>query len=211
MDVALSILTIDYNNVEKNLKPLDEYVDYIHMDVMDGVFVPNISFGYSFIDSIKKSITKTVDTHLMIEYPDKYIEKFAKSSDYITFHFEAKSDINKTIDLIHNCGCKAGLSIKPNTKVSEILEYLPNLEMVLVMSVEPGFGGQSFMPNSIEKVKMLKELREKNGYHYLINIDGGINDKTAPFISEYVDLAVSGSYICNSATPIENVKKLKAL
>ena len=210
MKVSLSILTVDYYNVEKSLKDIISDLDYIHMDVMDGVFVPNISFGYSFIGALNKKIDTTIDTHLMIMNPDKYIEQFAKAgSDYITFHVEADCDIRKTIDLIHSYGIKAGISIKPKTNVSDILEYLPLVDMVLVMSVEPGFGGQSFMPNSIDKCKELKELKEKNNYNYLINIDGGINDKTAPLISPYVDLAVSGSYICNNSNPKEALNKLK--
>lgn len=210
MKVSLSILTVDYYNVEKSLKDIISNLDYIHMDVMDGVFVPNISFGYSFIGALNKKIDTTIDTHLMIMNPDKYIEQFAKAgSDYITFHVEADCDIRKTIDLIHSYGIKAGISIKPKTNVSDILEYLPLVDMVLVMSVEPGFGGQSFMPNSIDKCKELKELKENNNYNYLINIDGGINDKTAPLISPYVDLAVSGSYICNNSNPKEALNKLK--
>ena len=178
MKVSLSILTVDYYNIENSLKDIISDLDYIHMDVMDGVFVPNISFGYSFIGALNKKIDTIIDTHLMIMNPDKYIEQFAKAgSDYITFHVEADCDIKKTIDLIHSYGVKAGISIKPKTNVGDILEYLPLVDMVLVMSVEPGFGGQSFMPNSIDKCKELKSLKEKNGYSYLINIDGGINDK----------------------------------
>ncbi len=209
MKVSLSILTVDYYNIENSLKDIISDLDYIHMDVMDGVFVPNISFGYSFIGALNKKIDTIIDTHLMIMNPDKYIEQFAKAgSDYITFHVEADCDIKKTIDLIHSYGVKAGISIKPKTNVGDILEYLPLVDMVLVMSVEPGFGGQSFMPNSIDKCKELKSLKEKNGYSYLINIDGGINDKTATLIAPYVDLAVSGSYICNNSNPREALNKL---
>ena len=180
------------------------------MDVMDGEFVPNISFGYSFIGALNKKIDTTIDTHLMIMHPQNYIEQFVKAgSDYITFHVEADCNVMKTIDLIHSYGVKAGISIKPKTNVEDILEYLPYVDMVLVMSVEPGFGGQSFMPISIDKCKKLKELRMENNYNYLINIDGGINDKTAPLISNYVDLAVSGSFVCNNSNPHEALLKLK--
>lgn len=210
MKVSLSILTVDYANVENSLKDIINDVDYVHMDVMDGVFVPNISFGYSFIKSLRKLTDKPFDTHLMIQNPDKYIKQFAEAgSQYITFHVEASSDIKSTIDLIHSYNIGAGISIKPNTNVDDILEYLPFVDMVLVMSVEPGFGGQSFMPNSIDKVKKLYELKKENGYSYLINIDGGIKDTTAPFISEYVDMAVVGSYICNASNPKENLLKIK--
>ena len=210
MKVSLSILTIDYYNIENSIKDIIDDLDYIHMDVMDGEFVPNISFGYSFIGALNKRIDTTIDTHLMIMHPENYIEQFVKTgSDYITFHVEADCNVMKTIDLIHSYGVKAGISIKPKTNIEDILEYLPYVDMVLVMSVEPGFGGQSFMPNSIDKCKRLKELRTQNNYNYLINIDGGINDKTAPLISNYVDLAVSGSFVCNNSNPQEALLKLK--
>lgn len=210
MKVSLSILTVDYANVEKSLSNIINDIDYVHMDVMDGEFVPNISFGYAFVKSLRKLTNKEFDTHLMMMHPQNYIKQFADAgSQYITFHVEADCDVKETIDLIHSHNVKAGISIKPNTKVEEILEYLPYVDMVLVMSVEPGFGGQSFMPNSIDKVKMLKELRDKNNYNYLINIDGGIKDSTAPYISEYVDMAVVGSYICNAENPKENLLKIK--
>ena len=210
MKVSLSILTVDYAKVEESLKPLLDGIDYVHMDVMDGVFVPNISFGYSFIKSLRKITNKPFDTHLMIEDPIKYIKQFAEAgSQYITIHVEAKSDVLETIKLIKSYGVGAGISIKPNTTVEEIKQYLPLVDMVLVMSVEPGFGGQKFMPISIDKVKELKELREYNNYSYLINIDGGINGETAKYISEYVDMAVSGSYVVNAANPVENLNVLK--
>lgn len=210
MKVSLSILTVDYAKVEESLKPLLDGIDYVHMDVMDGVFVPNISFGYSFIKSLRKITDKPFDTHLMIEDPIKYIKQFAEAgSQYITIHVEAKSDVLETIKLIKSFGVGAGISIKPNTTVDEIKEYLPLVDMVLVMSVEPGFGGQKFMSSAIDKVKLLKELKEENNYSYLINIDGGINGDTAKYINEYVDMAVSGSYVVNAFDPVLNLNTLK--
>ena len=145
-------------------------------------------------------------------HPQNYIEQFVKAgSQYITFHVEADCDVLETIKLIKSYGIKAGISIKPKTSVEEIEKYLPYVDMVLVMSVEPGFGGQKFMSSAIDKVKKLKELKENNNYDYLINIDGGINGETAPLISKYVDLAVSGSYICNAANPNERIDILKNL
>ncbi len=213
MKVSLSILTVNYLKVEESLKDYIDDVDYLHLDVMDGVFVPNISFGPAFVKSLRKIKEDLIfDTHLMIEYPDRYIKQFSEAgSQYITFHVEAKSDVMKTIELIKSYGVKAGISIKPNTKVSEIEKYLPYLDMVLVMSVEPGFGGQKFMDSAIDKVKKLKELREKNNYNYLINIDGGINDNTGLKIKDYVDMAVSGSYVVNNADPKEAINKLHNL
>ena len=213
MDVSISILGVDYKKVEESLKEVFNLVDYVHLDVMDGEFVPNISFGPGFIKSIR-SINKKIpfDTHLMIKHPQKYIEEFVKAgSQYITFHVEADCDVMETIKLIKSFNVGAGISIKPNTTIDEIKKYLPYVDMVLVMSVEPGFGGQSFMVDSVDKVIALKELRDKNKYNYLINIDGGIKDSTAKFIAPYVDLAVSGSYICNSKSPLENMRVLQEL
>ena len=210
MKVSLSILTVDYANVEKSLKPLLNDLDYIHLDVMDGVFVPNISFGYSFIKSLRKITDIPFDTHLMIQNPIQYIENFALAgSQYITFHYEASSDVMETINLIKSYNVKAGISIKPNTSVDEIKHLLPYLDMVLIMSVEPGFGGQKFMEGSVDKVRELKELKDEYGYNYLINIDGGINGETIGKVSKYCDLVVSGSYVVNAEDPIANLNVIK--
>ena len=208
MEVSLSILTMDLNNVNEGLKPFKGNLNYLHLDVMDGKFVPNSTFNHELIKTINKDYI--FDTHLMIEEPIKYIKDYAEAgSDYITFHVEAAEDSMACINLIKSLGVKAGISIKPNTPVSEIVKYLPYLDMVLVMSVEPGFGGQKFMEGSIAKVKELKELKEQNGYNYLINIDGGIKDVTLPLVKDYLDLAVSGSYIANAEDPLRNLNILK--
>ena len=208
MEVSLSILTMDLNNINEGLKPFKGNLNYLHLDVMDGKFVPNSTFNHELIKMINKDYI--FDTHLMIEEPIKHIKDYAEAgSDYITFHVEAAEDSMACIELIKSLGVKAGISIKPNTPVSEIHRYLPYLDMVLVMSVEPGFGGQKFMESSIAKVKELKELKEKNGYNYLINIDGGIKDVTLPLVKDYLDLAVSGSYIANAEEPIKNLNILK--
>ena len=208
MEVSLSILTMDLSNINEGLKPFKGNLNYLHLDVMDGKFVPNSTFNHELIKTINKDYI--FDTHLMIEEPIKYIKDYAEAgSDYITFHVEAAEDSMACINLIKSLGVKAGISIKPNTPVSEIVEYLPYLDMVLVMSVEPGFGGQKFMEGSIAKVKELKELKEQNGYNYLINIDGGIKDVTLPLVKDYLDLAVSGSYIANAEDPLRNLNILK--
>ena len=210
MKISLSILTVDFARVEDSLKNIIHDIDYLHLDVMDGEFVPNISFGYTFIKSLRKITDKEFDTHLMMLHPQNYICQFAEAgSNYITFHVEADCDVLKTIELIHSYKVKAGISIKPGTCVEDIEKYLPYVDMVLVMSVEPGFGGQSFMSSSIEKVRRLKELRDIHHYDYLINIDGGIKDSTAPLVKDYVDMAVVGSYICNAKEPEENLLKIK--
>ncbi len=213
MKVSLSILTVDYLRVKESLENYVDDVDYVHLDVMDGVFVPNISFGPAFIKSLRKiDENKIFDTHLMIEYPDRYIKEFSEAgSQYITFHVEASSDVLKTIELIKSYNVKAGISIKPKTTVEEIEKYLPYVDMVLVMSVEPGFGGQKFMDSAVDKVKRLSELKKANNYSYLINIDGGINDVTGLKIKDYVDLAVSGSYVVNNKDPKEAINKLHNL
>jgi len=209
MKVALSILTADFMRVNDSLKEIINDVDYVHMDIMDGEFVPNISFGPAVVKSLRPMTKVPFDTHLMILHPQNYIKQFAEAgSQYITFHVETDCDVMETINLIKSYGVKAGLSIKPNTTVEEIKKYLPYLDLVLVMSVEPGFGGQKFMVSAIDKCKELKELREKNNYNYLISVDGGINDKTLPQISKYLDLAVSGSYVCNADNKKERLEIL---
>lgn len=210
MKVSLSILTADFSNFEKSVGNVMKESDYIHLDVMDGEFVPNISIGPAFVKSIRKLTDKPFDTHLMIRHPNNYIKEFVEAgSQYITFHIEADCNAKEVIDLIHSYGIKAGISIKPKTSVKVIEELLPYLDMVLIMSVEPGFGGQKFMPVAIDKAKKLKELKDKYGYNYLINIDGGINDKTLPLVKDYLDLAVSGSFVCNAEDQIKNLNILK--
>ncbi len=212
MKVSLSILTADFSDFKNSVGEVMKASDYVHMDIMDGEFVPNISIGPAFVKSLRKLTDKPFDTHLMIRHPQNYIKEFVDAgSQYITFHIEADCNAKEVIDLIHSYGIKAGISIKPKTPVKVIEELLPYLDMVLIMSVEPGFGGQKFMPNSIEKAKRLKELKEEFGYNYLINIDGGINDKTLPQVKDYLDLAVSGSFVCNAEDQIANLKKLQEM
>lgn len=212
MKVSLSILTADFSDFKNSVGEVMKASDYVHMDIMDGEFVPNISIGPAFVKSLRKLTDKPFDTHLMIRHPKNYIKEFVDAgSQYITFHIEADCNAKEVIDLIHSYGIKAGISIKPKTPVKVIEELLPYLDMVLIMSVEPGFGGQKFMPNSIEKAKRLKELKEEFGYNYLINIDGGINDKTLPQVKDYLDLAVSGSFVCNAEDQMANLKKLQEM
>ncbi|MDE6407882.1 MAG: ribulose-phosphate 3-epimerase [Anaeroplasmataceae bacterium] len=210
MEISLSILNMDYNHIEEELNKYREEIKYLHLDIMDGHFVPNISFGPAVVKSIHKENDFIYDTHLMISDPMKYIKEFVEAgSDYITFHLEAVENVIEVIDYIHSFGVKAGLSVKPNTKVEELLPYLSKLDLVLVMSVEPGFGGQRFMDGSIDKVRLLKEWKEERNYSYLISIDGGINDLTLNKVEPYLDLVVVGSYITASKNPLENIKLLK--
>ena len=210
MEISLSILTINYNRIEEDLKPLASNLKYLHLDVMDGHFVPNLSFGPALIKSLRKESNLFFDTHLMISDPEKYIPQFIQAgSDCITFHLEAVKDPLALIEFIHSQNVKAGISIKPATKVEKLLPYLPYVDLVLIMSVEPGFGGQSFMESSIDKLKYLKQQKLEKGYTYWISVDGGINDETLPKVAPYRDLAVSGSFVLNALNPLENLKKLK--
>ena len=168
----------------------------LHLDVMDGIFVPNISFGNPIIKKIKENSDLVLDVHLMIDRPHRYIKDFAKYADVLGFHYEAGSDVAETLKEIRALGCKSCLTIKPKTEAQEIFEFLPLCDMVLVMSVEPGFGGQSFMPNSLPKVSALKKEIERQGLKVDIEIDGGINGETAPLAVEAgANVLVAGSYL----------------
>lgn len=210
MDISLSILGLDFYNIEQALKPFEGDLRYLHLDVMDGHFVPNISFGPDLIAAIKKHSHFILDTHLMISHPEDYLDRFMEAgSDYLTIHYEAESDLVRCIQKIHACGKKAGVAIKPNTDVEVLRPFLSQLDLILVMSVEPGFGGQAFLDSAIHKVQLLKQWKEQEGWSYLISIDGGIHDQTLPLVSTYVDLAVSGSFITKAKNPLENLKLLK--
>jgi len=211
MKVSPSILSANFSELKNSIETVNK-ASYLHIDVMDGVFVPNISFGASIQKQIRPYFSNMIfDTHLMIIDPIKYIKDFVDAgSDYITFHIEAKSDINETIDLIHSYGKKAGLSIKPATSPEELIPYLDKIDLVLVMSVEPGFGGQKFMPNAIDKIKWLSDYKKDNNLNYLINVDGGINKDTYKYVLDAgSDLAVMGSFLFKSENPNEWISKIE--
>ena len=196
--LAPSLLSANFYNLENDLNILlDENIKYLHLDVMDGMFVPNISLGVPVIESIKNSTKDrfVLDTHLMVEKPERYIKNFVKAgADILTIHEEATSEYLKAIDSIKAEGIKAGISVNPETDVTRIDCALGKVDLVLVMSVHPGFGGQKFIPDTLEKVKYLKSKREKNGYNYLIEIDGGIYvDNVREVLDAGVDIVVSGS------------------
>ena len=211
MKVSPSILSANFSELKNSIDTVNK-ASYLHIDVMDGVFVPNISFGASIQKQIRPHFSNMIfDTHLMIIDPIKYIKDFVDAgSDYITFHIEAKSDINETINLIHSYGKKAGLSIKPATSPEELIPYLDKIDLVLVMSVEPGFGGQKFMPNAIDKIKWLSDYKKNNNLNYLINVDGGINKDTYKYVLDAgSDLAVMGSFLFKSENPNEWISKIE--
>ena len=196
--VAPSILSADFGNLERDIKMVDRSAaEWVHVDVMDGVFVPNISFGFPIMKPVRKATQKVVDVHLMIVEPEKYVKRFVEAgADYVTFHHEACTDPRATIAEIKAAGAKAGMSIKPATSAEAIFDYLGELDMVLVMSVEPGFGGQSFMPDSLDKVRVLRKEIDEKGYNCLIEIDGGISAKNAREVFDAgVDVIVAGSSV----------------
>ena len=212
--IAPSILSADFNKLGEELNSIEKAgAEYVHFDVMDGHFVPNISFGIPVLKSISHSHHMVNDVHLMIENPLKYAEEFIKAgADIITFHLEAASpsECKELIKLIHSLGKKVGISIKPKTNPKEVLPYLKDIDLILVMSVEPGFGGQSFMPNALEKIQILRQEIDKNNYQTLIEVDGGINEETAKLCKNAgVDILVAGSYIFSSENYAETMRKLR--
>lgn len=201
MIISPSLLSANFVHLKKDIEDIENSrAKWLHYDVMDGHFVPNISFGYSILADIRKETSMTLDVHLMISDPLKYIDSFVQAgADYITFHYECYQDeklIRETIQKIKKAGKKVGLSIKPATPVSAVRPFLEMLDMVLVMSVEPGFGGQSFMESSLDKIRQLKSEIKEHHFSCLVEVDGGINDVTAKKVKEAgVDVAVAGSYI----------------
>lgn len=202
--ISPSILSADFANLERDIKKVETAgATWLHIDVMDGHFVPNITIGVPVVKSIKKITNLPLDVHLMIENPDKYIKPFAEAgADILTFHYEACPDnIQNVIGMIKSFGIKAGLSIKPKTKPEEILEYLPLLDMVLIMTVEPGFGGQAFMPECAEKIPIIRKHAKND---LIIQVDGGINSDTARICTQYgANSLVAGNYIYKS----DNIKQ----
>ncbi|MBP5343071.1 ribulose-phosphate 3-epimerase [bacterium] len=211
MLVNLSILNADLNNIEDFLKPLLG-IKIIHMDIMDGKFVKETSFDEKIVKRSKETLPNTIiDCHLMVENPIEKIQKYREAgADYFTFHYET-GNITNTINEIHKSGMKAGISINPTTDVSSIVPYLDMLDLVLIMSVWPGRGGQSFIDSSVDKVKFLSDYRKENNLNYLISIDGGINLKTYSLIKPYCDLAVVGSAITKSSDYVKTYNEYVSL
>ncbi len=212
--IAPSILSADFANLARDVSVVESAgADWLHVDVMDGHFVPNITIGPVVVKSIKKYSKLFFDVHLMITNPEKYWESFYKAgADLIVFHNEVSCDKKQLVQDIRKAGIKVGVSIKPKTPVGDILEILPLVDVVLIMTVEPGFGGQSFMNDMVPKISSLRKIIDDNKYNCLIEIDGGINDKTAKIcIDAGADVLVSGSYIFAAQNPQQVLKGLKAL
>lgn len=202
--VSPSMLSADFGHLERDTQMIDRSrAEWVHIDVMDGVFVPNISFGFPVLKAITSATKKFMDVHLMIVEPEKYVERFVDAgADLVTFHWEATEDVQRCIDLIRAKGAKVGISIKPKTPVSVLEEILPQLDLVLVMSVEPGFGGQSFIEGSTEKVAELRAMIERQGLETMIEIDGGVSRHNARELYEAgCDALVAGSAVFKAADP----------
>ena len=198
------MLSADFGHLERDVKMIDRsQAEWFHIDVMDGVFVPNISFGFPVLKAITDATDKFMDVHLMIVDPEKYVERFAKAgADLVTFHLEATSKVQECIDLIRQSGAQVGISIKPATPVEAIEEWLPQLDLVLIMSVEPGFGGQSFIEGSTEKVAALRKMIDQKGLSTLIEIDGGVSRHNAGELFEAgCDALVAGSAVFKAPNP----------
>jgi len=207
--ISPSILSADFANLERDIKRVEEAgADWLHIDVMDGHFVPNITIGVPVVKSIKKVASVPLDVHLMIENPEKFVEAFIKSgADIITFHYEAVKDVSAVVKLIKSFGAKAGLSIKPKTEAEEIFKFLPELDLVLVMTVEPGFGGQAFMHDCAQKITKIKQNAPDN---MIIQVDGGINNVTGHICTALgANSLVAGNYIYGNRDIEQAIKSLK--
>ena len=210
--IAPSILAANFGNLDKDCLMVNNSIaDWFHIDVMDGLFVPNISFGIPVIKSIKKIASKPLDVHLMIVNPDRYINTFKEiGADILTVHYESCNHLHRTISAIKELGMKAGIAINPHTSINLLDNILSEIDLVCIMSVNPGFGGQKFIENTYNKISLLKKKRENIENKFLIEIDGGVNDENAKkLINTGADVLVAGSFVFKSTEPEETIKSLK--
>lgn len=212
--VSPSLLAADFVNLARDVQIINNSTaDWIHCDIMDGVFVPNISFGFPVLEQVKKVAAKPLDVHLMITDPDRYLERFRDAgANILTVQFEACVHLNRTVNEIRRLGMKAGVALNPHTPVTDIRHILNYIDMVLIMSVNPGFGGQSFIPESYEKIAELREMIDSNGSDILIQVDGGVDLMNAEkLVNTGVDVLVAGNSVFNSDNPSETIRRLKEL
>ena len=212
--VSPSLLAADFLHLDSDIEMINRSeAEWLHLDVMDGVFVPNISFGFPVLEAVAKKCTKALDVHFMIVHPEQYIKQTAKlGAMMMNVHYEACTHLHRTIQEIHDAGMKAGVTLNPATPVSVLEDIIQDVDMVLLMSVNPGFGGQKFIENTIDKVKRLRKLIEEKGSKALIEVDGGVQADTAPrLVAAGVDVLVSGSYVFKSATPKAVIHSLREL
>ena len=212
--IAPSVLAADFGNLQRDLEMINESsADWFHIDIMDGVFVPNISFGMPVLRDINRHAKKTIDVHLMIVNPDQYIETFANlGADILTVHYEACTHLHRTIQAIKAAGMKAGVALNPHSSVDLLKDTIKDIDLVCLMSVNPGFGGQSFIENTYDKIKELKELIKSKGSKCLIEIDGGVTNKNAKkLVQTGANILVAGSYVFKSDNPLQTIDKLSTL
>lgn len=212
--VSPSLLAADFLHLKDEIEMINNsQADWLHMDIMDGVFVPNISFGFPVLEAVSKVCKKPLDVHFMIVHPEQYIEQTAKlGAMMMNVHYETCTHLHRTIQQIHAAGMKAGVTLNPSTPVSMLEDIIYDVDMVLLMSVNPGFGGQKFIENTIRKVKRLRKMIDDAGTHTLIEIDGGVQGETAPrLVKAGADVLVSGSYVFKSADPHATIEVLKKL
>lgn len=212
--ISPSLLAADFGNLEKEVLMINKsQADWLHLDIMDGVFVPNISFGFPVLEHVKKIASKPLDVHLMIVEPDRFLSRFRDAgANILTVQYEACIHLQRTVTEIRNMGMKAGVALNPHTTVSLLKNTLPFIDMVLIMTVNPGFGGQSFIPESYNKISELREMIDKGGYKVLIEVDGGIDTKNAAkLIESGVNVLVAGNAVFGSKDPLDTIRKLKNL
>jgi ribulose-phosphate 3-epimerase len=210
--VAPSILAADFSNLAGEVEMVnDSMADWIHLDIMDGLFVPNISFGFPVVETVRDLSAKPLDVHLMIVDPDRYLERFRDAgASNLTVHYEACNNLHRTVTEIRRLGMKAGVTLNPHSPVILLKDILPYIDMVLLMTVNPGYGGQTFIPGSINKIGELRSMIDEEGYDVLIEVDGGIDLLNAPvLVHAGVDVLVAGNTVFSSSSPVEVIRRLK--